>query len=224
MNKNQVDDDQNSYNDDVEDVDDDDQDYDSTLKDDILRPASTRSKIVVNLREPADPKRKGKQFGKNDPVIYDLDQYDKVRMQLILPDQKLYRAYQKTIDELQGDIKLQPRKTQMPFIPSFFLFLVEYSFLAGFFYVFFLIIQLALFNLVILGIVIVFCMKLYNFFEAIKEKIKFNHRTAKFKKFIEQQNETVYKDMGIEIQPEREGCWLEFLLIHDEEMFEQKIA
>lgn len=30
--------------------------------------------------------------------------------------------------------------------------------------------------------------------------------------------------MGIEIQPEREGCWLEFLLIHDEEMFEQKIA
>ena len=28
-----------------------DEDYDSSLKDDILRPASTRSKIVVNLRE-----------------------------------------------------------------------------------------------------------------------------------------------------------------------------
>lgn len=28
-----------------------DEDYDSILKDDILRPASTRSKIVVNLRE-----------------------------------------------------------------------------------------------------------------------------------------------------------------------------
>lgn len=31
-----------------------DEDYDSSLKDDILRPASTRSKIVVNLREPRD--------------------------------------------------------------------------------------------------------------------------------------------------------------------------
>ena len=36
-----------------EDEDDlDDEDYDSSLKDDILRPASTRSKIVVNLMEP----------------------------------------------------------------------------------------------------------------------------------------------------------------------------
>ena len=31
-----------------------DKDYDSRLKDDILRPASTRSKIVVNLREEAN--------------------------------------------------------------------------------------------------------------------------------------------------------------------------
>jgi|APSaa5957512535_1039671.scaffolds.fasta_scaffold133304_1 hypothetical protein len=31
-----------------------DEDYDSSLKDDILRPASTRSKIVVNLEEPRD--------------------------------------------------------------------------------------------------------------------------------------------------------------------------
>lgn len=29
----------------------DDEDYDPEMKDDILRPASTRSKIVVNLKE-----------------------------------------------------------------------------------------------------------------------------------------------------------------------------
>ena len=53
-----------------EDEDDlDDEDYDSSLKDDILRPASTRSKIVVNLKEPqSDPSSGGrrKTFEKND--------------------------------------------------------------------------------------------------------------------------------------------------------------
>lgn len=43
-----------------------DEDYDSSLKDDILRPASTRSKIVVNLKEPqqkdgSNDKRSGKK-------------------------------------------------------------------------------------------------------------------------------------------------------------------
>jgi hypothetical protein len=35
-----------------------DEDYDPDIKDDILRPASTRSKIVVNLEE---PETKGKK-------------------------------------------------------------------------------------------------------------------------------------------------------------------
>jgi hypothetical protein len=42
-----------------EDEDDqEDEDHDAGIKDDILRPASTRSKIVVNLREPTDGKKK----------------------------------------------------------------------------------------------------------------------------------------------------------------------
>ena len=37
---------------DNEDEELEDEDYDPDIKDDILRPASTRSKIVVNLHEP----------------------------------------------------------------------------------------------------------------------------------------------------------------------------
>ena len=73
---------------------------DPDFKDDILRPDSTRSKIVVNLREPSDGKRKNKQFRHDDPVIYDLDPYDKVRMKLIFEGQKFYKAYEKTINQL----------------------------------------------------------------------------------------------------------------------------
>ena len=48
--------------------------------------------------------------------------------------------------------------------------------------------------------------------------------TKEFTKFIKEQNETVYSEMKIRIEYEREGSWLEFLLIEDENMFEQMIA
>ena len=78
----------------------DDEDYDSSLKDDILRPASTRSKIVVNLKEPSSDQNGGgrrKTFGKDDEYVYELDPYDKVRMKLIFDGQKLFNAYEETI-------------------------------------------------------------------------------------------------------------------------------
>jgi len=52
----------------------------------------------------------------------------------------------------------------------------------------------------------------------------FNYKTKDFQSFIEQQNQTVYKDLNIEIVAEREGLWLEFLLKEDEKMFEEEIA
>lgn len=47
---------------DTDDLDDDDadEDYDPDIRDDILKPASTRSKIVVNLIEPKSSKGNGK--------------------------------------------------------------------------------------------------------------------------------------------------------------------
>merc|ERR1712166_910481 len=54
-------------------------------------------------------------------------------------------------------------------------------------YLFFLIIQLALFNLVILGILFVFIKRFWVFLEAIRWKIQFNYRTKLFVKFIQSQ-------------------------------------
>jgi hypothetical protein len=62
--------------------------------------------------------------------------------------------------------------------------LVEYAILIIFVYIFLLIIQLALFNLVIVGIILVFISKIYQFLEAFKEKIKFNYRTKDFDAFV----------------------------------------
>jgi hypothetical protein len=112
----------------------------------------------------------------------------------------------------------------MPILIEGPIILIELAFLLIILYIFFLIIQLALFNLVILGILIVFAKKIFQFVEAIRWKCRFSYRTKEFTRFIKDQNETVYNDMKIKIEYEREGSWLEFLLIEDENMFEQMIA
>ena len=62
------------------------------MKDDVLRPASTRSKIVVNLDT-------------TDGYKYKIDPYDKVRMKLLKPNKDLFIAYEDTIKQLQDNAK-----------------------------------------------------------------------------------------------------------------------
>jgi hypothetical protein len=60
-------DEDNDYQEDEEEDDQEDEDHDPGIKDDILRPSSTRSKIVVNLEEPKDIHgKKKKEFSDTD--------------------------------------------------------------------------------------------------------------------------------------------------------------
>ena len=153
----------NNSQEDEDEEDQDDEDHDAGIKEDILRPASTRSKIVVNLKEPpsVDGKRKKRQFSDKDKVEYELDKYDKVRMQLYKPGEKLYKCYLDTINELESKPHLQPRKRKCPCYFIVPLRSLQAIILFFFIYLFFLIIQLALFNLVIVGIIIVFISKIW---------------------------------------------------------------
>jgi hypothetical protein len=82
-------------------------------------------------------------------------------MQLLHSGEKLYRAYEKTIHELQTKLQYQPRKRKMPCWRKTIINIIEIVILLVLLYVFFLIIQLALFNLVIVGIIWVFMLKMY---------------------------------------------------------------
>ena len=156
--------------------------------------------------------------------MYELDPYDKVRMRLYLPDEKLYKAYNNTIEEIKRNINYQPLKLQMPWWQQWPLLVVEVFIMLLVIYIFLLIIQLALFNLVIMGIILVLINKLFKFAKTCRANCKFNYKTKKFKKFISEQNKEVYYPMNIEIQEDREGTWLAFQLRHDEEMFEKVIS
>ena len=77
-----------------------DDDIGPDIRDDILKPASTRSKIVVNLVQPKDEHGKKRDFAPGDKIQYELDPYDKVRMRLLKPNEDLYKSYLKTIEQI----------------------------------------------------------------------------------------------------------------------------
>ena len=80
-------DDPDQNNDQSDDESDEDNSYDSdanedmgNFREDILKPASTRSRIVVELENPKGEGEKPRDFIANDPIIYKIDPYDEVRM------------------------------------------------------------------------------------------------------------------------------------------------
>ena len=143
-----------------------------------MKPASTRSKIVVNLKEPVNPTTNRKRaFRDNDKIEYKLDPYDKVRMRLLEADEKLYKKYKEMIKLIQENKKYQPKKRKVPICFKMIALLIEFFVMLILIYFFFLIVQLSLFNLVILGILIKLLFKIWQFFEAIRWKLEFNYRT-----------------------------------------------
>ena len=50
------------------------------FREDILKPASTRSRIVVELDNPKGEGEKLRDFTASDPINYKIDPYDEVRM------------------------------------------------------------------------------------------------------------------------------------------------
>ena len=113
-------DDQSGDSEDQED-EDADEDYDPDIRDDILKPASTRSKIVVNLKEYKNPNNERKRaFRDGDKIEYELDPYDKVRMRLLHEEEKLFIKYQEMIKKIQDTKDYQPKKKKMNILLDFY--------------------------------------------------------------------------------------------------------
>ena len=143
-----------------------------------MKPASTRSKIVVNLDEPKNNATNRKRaYRDSDKIEYLLDPYDKVRMRLLEADEKLYKKYKEMIKLILENKKYQPKKRKVPICFKMIALLIELFIMLILIYFFFLIVQLSLFNLVILGILIKLLFKIWQFFEAIRWKLEFNYRT-----------------------------------------------
>jgi hypothetical protein len=80
-------------------------------------------------------------------------------------------------------------------------------------YVSLLVLQLTLFNIIFLGIEVIYFKKLYNLLHGFEYKQDYNYRNGKFKRFIEAENLRFYRfKHQVELVGGEEGKWLEIQL------------
>ena len=89
-------------------------------------------------------------------------------------------------------------------------------------YITVILLQLALFNLIWLGIFLVYLRKLYLTMHNYEIRIDYQYRHRKYNEFIETENERYYRSKNVEILPGEEGRWIEIQLPDDIEERENK--
>ena len=91
-----------------------------------------------------------------------------------------------------------------------FLVTIAFVFLAALLYCFFIILQLALFNLIMLVVMLVFWYKIYKISRAIINRLLNNNRKKAFKSWIRELRDLSFlKELSIEIQENDDGKWIE---------------
>ena len=125
--------------------------------------------------------------------------------------ERLYSSLEPRIHPLE---KKNSRLKALIFYTLAFILLVVIA------YCFFIILQLALFNLIMLVVMAVFWSKLFNISRAIIFKILDNDRKKAFKQWIRRLKELPWlKEKSIEIQENEQGRWIE---IHLNETTDEK--
>jgi Region found in RelA / SpoT proteins len=86
-----------------------------------------------------------------------------------------------------------------------------------------LVLQLALFNLILLGIMIIYFSKLTTALASWAMKHEYNFQNRDFKRYIENENKDYYRSINVELVGGEEGRWIEVQLPDNEEQFQNKI-
>jgi hypothetical protein len=84
-------------------------------------------------------------------------------------------------------------------------------------YVTLLLIQMSLFNLVVVGVVIVYFLSLHRFLAAFQHRQEMQFRTAGLKRFLEEENNSFYntEERNVLLIGGEMGRWLELQLPED---------
>jgi hypothetical protein len=87
-----------------------------------------------------------------------------------------------------------------------------------------LILQMSLFNLILLGIVYVYFSKLWTMLAALERRADISYRTGGFKRFIETENLRYYRLRKVELVGGEMGMWLELQLPEDVEELKKDLT
>ena len=147
-------------------------------------------------------------------------EYDKDEKRYIISDKDkevmqkymTVEEFHKTTKEIENSMRLRPFDMRTPCCKRFLLKMLTIIFLIIYSYACFILLQLALFNLIMLGVMLVYFNKLFMFFAAVCFKYDYNYRNSPFQKFIEKENERFYSKKNIELIGGEQGFWLELQL------------
>ena len=121
-----------------------------------------------------------------------------------------FSEFQNTAQQIERDVRLRPFEYKQPICRRIGFRLLSIFCVLVYLYVTLLIVQMALFNLVVLGVVIVYLTRLVTLLHAFEFNQDHAYRTRPFKRFIEQENERYYrKDKQVELIGGDMGKWLE---------------
>jgi len=172
---------------------------DVLMTDDVFKPTSTRAKLVIEFNT-----------GKGE---FQMTERDKE----ILNDYIDIAELNKTTNAIETNIKLRPFERKAPYCRKKSMSLLTLIVLLVYFYINFIILQLALFNLVMLGVMIVYFRRLYLYLHSIEVSFNQKYKNKDFKKFIETENTRYYHSQNIELIGGEKGKWLELQLPDSEE-------
>lgn len=174
-------------------------------KEDLAKPFSSRVKLVIDY----DELTKHYKISHKDVEVlknYDIDSGD----------------IKRTTEQLELNKNLRPFDRKSPFIRRAGLRFLTILVCLIYSYVCLLLLQLALFNLIFLGIEIIYLKKLYYLMHGVEVRRDYNYRTQPFKKFIEQENVRFYREKKIELVGGEQGKWIELQLPESIEDIQKK--
>ena len=163
-----------------------------------IRPSSSRVKKVLIWNS------KRQEF--------DMSEEDKRELrEQHIKDPNLWREFEELYRSLEPQDHPMVKKRSC--LKATLLYTLACIFLLGVFYCFFIILQLALFNLIMLVVMAVTWYKLLGIGRAVISRVLDNGRKASFKTWIKQIKDLDWlKNKSIEIQENDEGRWIEIHL------------
>ena len=173
-------------------------DFGEGFNDFDIRPSSSRVKKVLMW----DVKRR--EFEMTEQDKRDLRDYH-------IKDDRQWQEFEEKYKSLNPED--HPLIRRQSCCMQLILYTIAAIFLLGFLYCLFIILQLALFNLIMLVVMLVMWYKLYQICKAIINRILNNGRKKAFKSWIRELKSLNWlKEHSIEIQENAEGKWIEIHL------------
>jgi hypothetical protein len=178
-------------------------------------PGSTPSKIIVSMIDYKDGSFKATS---NKDFKYKIDIFDKLRLRLLEDDDKMWNRFKKMMDTIEKNKKYHPWRRSVPCLLSLIIGLILFSVVMVILYFLLLVIQLALFNLVIIGICLMFARLIILRFVSMFESFKNNYKSFYLNMYLKSENR-FYRRYNMKITAHPAGLYLSVALLDKKSNF-----